>query len=251
MLFNPILYLEELKYTFKQLLFYMRTFKKLIDIMRAISRIIAVGSVAMAIGFMLVGPELAQAAKASPSFFRSKEIRSSNLKPFKKWTGALGRYVKERSKIKGDCKATKLNKCHYAAWVKFLTSIKKKDPVTQIRLVNKYMNQAKYTTDKANWGKKDFWATPGEFMSKFGDCEDFAISKFLSLRMLGFKQNQLRVVAVKDLNLKVGHAVLVVYHGGKVLVLDNQIKKVIEASRIRHYTPVFSINDKFWWRHRT
>ena len=219
--------------------------------MKTLLRFILCTVMGAAVGFMLLGPDMALAAKADPSFFRSKEIRSSNLKPFKKWTGALGRYVKERAKQKGSCKATKLNKCHYAAWVKFLTSIKGKDKLTQIRLVNKYMNQAKYTTDKTNWGRKDFWATPGEFMSKFGDCEDYAISKFLSLRMLGFKQSELRVVAVKDLNLKVGHAILVVYYGGKVLVLDNQIKKVIDAARVRHYSPVFSINDKYWWRHRT
>ena len=219
--------------------------------MKTILRFILCTVVVAAVGFMLLGPDMALAAKANPSFFRSKEIRSSNLKPFKKWTGALGRYVKERAKQKGSCKATKLNKCHYASWVKFLTSIKSKDKLMQIRLVNKYMNQAKYTTDKNNWGRKDFWATPGEFMSKFGDCEDYAISKFLSLRMLGFKQSELRVVAVKDLNLKVGHAILVVYYGGKVLVLDNQIKKVIDAARVRHYSPVFSINDKYWWRHRT
>jgi predicted transglutaminase-like cysteine proteinase len=113
------------------------------------------------------------------------------------------------------------------------------------------VNQVKYTTDKTNWGRKNFWATPGEFMSKFSDCENYATSKFLSLRMLGFKQAELRVVAVKDLNLKVGHAILVVYHKGKIFVLDNQIKKVIDAARVRHYSPVFSINDKYLWRHRS
>jgi len=73
------------------------------------------------------------------------------------------------------------------------------------------MNKAKYITDKNNWGRKDYWATPAEFMKNFGDCEDYAIIKYLSLRQLGFKESELRVVAVKDLNLKVGHAVLIVF----------------------------------------
>jgi len=116
------------------------------------------------------------------------------------------------------------------------------------------MNKAKYVQDKNNWGKNDYWATPQEFMARFGDCEDYAIIKYLSLRMLGWKDEDLRVVAVKDLNLKVGHAVLVVYmttkSGKRIpLVLDNQIKDVVKASSIRHYQPVFSINQKNWWRH--
>ncbi len=63
-------------------------------------------------------------------------------------------------------------------------------------------------------------------------------------------------VAVKDLNLKVGHAVLIVKlkdpktKKRKTYLLDNQIKKVVEAKTVRHYEPVFSINKNFWWRHR-
>ena len=87
-------------------------------------------------------------------------------------------------------------------------------------------------------------------MAKFGDCEDYSIAKFMSLRQLGFSNAELRVVAVKDLNLKIGHAVLAVYLDGKALILDNQIRKVVEAKTIRHYVPVFSINEKFWWRHK-
>ena len=194
------------------------------------------------------------AADAKASFFNSKETRSTNLKPFKKWTQALARYSKERAASKGgSCKATKMNKCHYALWIKYLTKLKAQN-LSQgkiIQAINTRMNKAKYITDGNNWGKKDYWATPSEFMAKFGDCEDYAIIKYLSLRMLGFKEDQLRVVAVKDLNLKVGHAVLVVFLDGKTYLLDNQIKQVVETKSVRHYQPVFSINTTNWWRHRT
>ncbi|MBM3582838.1 MAG: hypothetical protein FJX37_12840 [Alphaproteobacteria bacterium] len=83
----------------------------------------------------------------------------------------------------------------------------------------------------------------------FGDCEDYAIAKYVALKMLGFSMDETRVVAVKDLNLKVGHAILVVFVDGKAWVLDNQIPQGIEAAKIRHYDPVFSINEKYWWRH--
>ena len=194
-----------------------------------------------------------KAAKATPSFFSSKEVRSSKMRPFKKWKSAVRRYSKESKaqKKKGDCKETVLNKCHYANWMKFLAAIKGKDQLTQINEVNRFMNRARYITDKNNWGKKDYWASPGEFMARFGDCEDYSIAKFMSLKLLGFKTAQLRVVAVKDMNLKVGHAILVVFIDGKTYLLDNQIKKVVTTKTVRHYKPVFSINTKYWWRHRT
>ncbi|MDA0998123.1 MAG: transglutaminase-like cysteine peptidase, partial [Proteobacteria bacterium] len=104
-------------------------------------------------------------------------------------------------------------------------------------------------------GENDYWATPAEFMTRFGDCEDYAIIKYLSLRRLGWQEKDLRVVAVKDMNLKVGHAVLVVFFkhptSGQImsLLLDNQIKQIVQADRVRHYQPVFSLNQFHWWRH--
>lgn len=203
-----------------------------------------------------VGFQTVEAApKFTRSFFSSVETRSSNLKPFKKWLSALARYsaeVKGNQKI--QCSSKLLNICDFGDWKKFLISIKKYDKYTQIRAVNARMNKAKYTSDKSNWGKKDYWSTPGEFMARFGDCEDYAIVKYLSLRLLGFKDDELRVVAVKD--LKVGHAILVAIlkdpatHKTKVYVLDNQIKDVVEAHTIKHYEPVFSINRTYWWKHR-
>lgn len=215
---------------------------------------VLVAAMAGAGGLFLAATNVAIAEAARPSFFNSQEVRSDNLKPFTKWTGAIARYEKEKglaAKSQGDCSSTQFNRCHYEQWLKFLVGLKGKDKLAQVQEVNNFMNRAKYVTDDANWGEKDFWETPGEFIAKFGDCEDYAIAKFMSLRLLGFGDDEMRVVAVKDLNLKVGHAILVAFVDGKVYVLDNQIKQVVEAARIRHYQPVFSINATSWWRHRT
>ena len=206
------------------------------------------------IGVAFYGPPWrpAEAAgKLRSSFFGSMEIRSENLKPFMKWRTAMERYreetVQERA---GTCRSTTFNICHYEELQGFLDGIGDKDRWDQLVEINHYMNTRRYITDPRNWGVRDYWATLGEFMAKFGDCEDYAIAKFLSLKRLGWTDDELRVAAVKDLNLKVGHAVLIVYHAGKTWVLDNQIRRVVETDSVRHYQPVYSINETSWWRHR-
>lgn len=213
-------------------------------------------AIALAVTALAASPTLA-ADPPVPSYFNSVEMRSSNLEPFQKWNSALERYEKENKiRKKNKCLSKNLDICDYDDWIKFLETLTGKDKLTQIRAVNQRFNQAKYVTDKSNWGQNDYWNTPAEFMQNFGDCEDYAIIKYLSLKHLGFEESELRVVAVKDLNLKVGHAVLIVFwvdpkNGNKrALVLDNQVEKVVDARAIRHYQAVFSINKEYWWRHQ-
>lgn len=221
------------------------------------------GAVALAAVFALApqagGKAAAQSGgqKLEPSFFNTVELQSSDLRAFKKWRSAIGRYfqeAKQGAKRQLNCNTQRLNICDYGDWAKFIASLKDKGRWAQLQAVNERMNQAKYIADQTNWGQSDYWATPGEFMDRFGDCEDYAIVKYLSLRLLGFSEDELRVVAVKDLNLKVGHAILMVIlrdskNRQRFFVLDNQIQQVVEAYKIRHYQPVFSINQTHWWRH--
>lgn len=204
-----------------------------------------------AVGLTRVSSAQEATGAISPSFFSTTEQMSTKMDPFTKWNGAVARFSKEYAAFKdGKCGAPEMNKCNFDKWMAFLDGLKDKDLVTQIRDINDYMNRAPYITDPVNWGEKDYWASPGEFMAKFGDCEDYAIAKYMSLRYLGYEEKDLRIVAVKDLNLKIGHAILVVYYKDTPYVLDNQIKQVIPADKIKHYLPVFSINTKAWWKHQ-
>ena len=86
-----------------------------------------------------------------------------------------------------------------------------RDRQTQIEEVNTYLNNVSYLTDPINYGVADYLAVPREHLSRQGDCDDYAIAKFLSLRSLGFSNEGLRVVVLQDLNLRIPHAVLAVY----------------------------------------
>lgn len=194
----------------------------------------------------------ADAAKSviKKSFFHSIEVRRDNLGPFTKWTGMLQRFEEEKIIVR-NCKPTQTQECAYDNWETLLKKLGRMPKRKQIETVNTYMNETRYIVDPINWGIEDYWATPGQFFYKDGDCEDYAIVKYMTLRRLGFKADLMRIVVLQDLNLGIAHAVLVVHVGGKDLVLDNQIKQVVEAKTIRHYKPYYSINESAWWLHRS
>jgi len=189
-------------------------------------------------------------ASAFPSIFSTRTTKSSNIAMFPKWGGALSRYFSERQLTDASCTSTLFNQCHLTEWKEFLTSLKGKGKLSQVKAVNAYMNRQRYFTDPRNYGVKDYWATPGQFFERNGDCEDYAIAKFMSLRALGFTNKEMRIVVLQDMNLRVGHAILVVNLNGQALVLDNQVRSVVRAETIRHYRPIYSINEHNWWLHR-
>lgn len=190
------------------------------------------------------------AAAAYPPLFGTMETRATNISMFPKWSGALSRYFNERQLADAPCDSDLFNRCHLRDWKAFLESIRGYGRHTQLRAVNDYMNRQRYLTDPRNYGVSDYWATPAQFFGRDGDCEDYAIAKFMSLRALGVPNEMMRIVVLQDLNLGIGHAILVVYLDGEPLVLDNQVRQVVRAGAIRHYKPVYSINETGWWLHR-
>lgn len=205
---------------------------------------------AMAVLIIGLAPTAAVAKADKWKVFNTVELRSTKMEKFKKWTDVLERYETEEPEELQKCKITAVQKCHLAKWRIFLKKISKRPELEQLALVNAYLNKWLYVLDPVNYGKKDYWATPKQFLHRAGDCEDYAIAKMKSLQHLGLASDRMRVLVLQDLNLGIGHAILLVEYKGKVLVLDNQISKVIEQSRIKHYKPIYSINETSWWLHR-
>ena len=84
---------------------------------------------------------------------------------------------------------------------KLLSKLKNEDISIQLKEVNRFFNQFRYREDFEQWGKKDYWATPEEFIgTQYGDCEDFVIAKYFSLRKLGVPDNKLYLTYVKSLD---------------------------------------------------
>ncbi len=220
----------------------------------ALRRYGLMSAVAGLIGLAMAADAPSRAVAAAgadyPPIFGSTEVRSTNLQPFRKWTGMLERYFDDVELKEGSCKEDFFNRCYLEDWKKFLDGQQGADAIAQLDQVNRYMNRAPYITDPRNYNLPDYWATPRQFFNRDGDCEDYAIAKFMSLRALGWKNEHMRIVVLQDLNLRIPHAVLVVYLDGVAWVLDNQIERLITADRIRHYRPYYSVNEDSWWLHR-
>lgn len=185
--------------------------------------------------------------------FGSHETMSRQLVAFKKWNGMLSRTKEDIKKTplpKTICRMTIDQKCYHQAWRDLLDFLKDKPADRQLAEINAHMNKAPYINDIINWGVPDYWESLHQFFKKDGDCEDYAIAKYMSLKELGFDADLMRIVVVQDTNLNVPHAVLMVSMGGNRLILDNQIPYVVREKTILHYRPFYSINENAWWLHR-
>lgn len=188
-------------------------------------------------------------AADNTGLFGSHETRYNTFNLFPKWVSVLSRHKKDLQAQNLPCEKPMQASCVFMQWRGFLNTLKGKSEMQKLDAVNRYMNKHKYVTDLVNWHITDYWETPREFIIKDGDCEDFAIAKFKSLLYLGISNDDMRIVVLQDLNLQVAHAVLAVYIKGKPYILDNQVEQVVPADKIKHYMPIYSINETNWWRH--
>jgi len=182
-------------------------------------------------------------SKHYPQLFGTHETRSDDITAFKKWTEVMKRFEDQMKTVSASAPRVML-------WKAEIRNLRSKSTREKIEGINNFLNKIPYIEDSDNYGKSDKWATPVEFLSRGGDCEDFAIAKYASLRALGFSADQLRIAIVQDKIKDIPHAVLIVYSDEGNFVLDNQDKKVEAITAVNRYQPIFSINSTSWWLHR-
>lgn len=176
-----------------------------------------------------------------PRLFGSTEKRSTSLSAFTKWTGMFERFDAALNNPGGQQAMD-----GFKSQIEFLRG----QPMNKVIAgVNEVVNRIPYISDATVYGQSDYWATPMEFVKNGGDCEDFAITKYVALRALGIPEDRMRILILQDMQKNIPHAVLIVYSDNGPVLLDNQIKTVTHADRVSHYKPIFSINRDSWWLH--
>lgn len=140
-------------------------------------------------------------------------------------------------------------------WDNVIETAKSKDILNKLKDINDFWNKIPYRRDSAQWGEKDYWATPFEFLGVgAGDCEDYAIAKYFSLKKLGIPDEKLRITYVKlkrgRTEFEEAHMVLTYYHkeGASPIVLDNVNKKLKLASQREDLRPIYSFNAVGLWQ---
>lgn len=120
----------------------------------------------------------------------------------------------------------------------------------KLQLVNDFFNRARFVSDQDHWGRVDYWATPVELLAtNAGDCEDYSIAKYFTLKEMGFPVEQLKITYVKALELDQAHMVLAYYESpdAQPLILDNLINEIKPASQRTDLRPVYSFNTEGLW----
>ncbi len=186
------------------------------------------------------GAEATKSAKLK--LFGSIEFRGT-LKGLPQWLRVQEKHFKNDILKDG----VKLNAG--TTWESLKAKVDGKPLIDQLKIINSFWNQWPYKQDPALYKAPDYWAAPYEFRKKSGDCEDYAITKYFTLRALGVPMEQMRVVVVKDTILNLAHAVLAVYIDGDAYILDNLSRNVLSHKRIRNYIPQYSVNEKNRWMH--
>lgn len=143
------------------------------------------------------------------------------------------------------------------AWRDLLTQSAGQPDVAKLRRVNEFFNRRiRFGEDTDIWGQPDYWATPLETLGRAqGDCEDFAIAKYVTLRLLGIPTEKLRLTYVKariggpQSSTVQAHMVLSYYPAptDEPLVLDNLISDIRPASRRTDLTTIFGFNAEGLW----
>jgi len=135
-------------------------------------------------------------------------------------------------------------------WEDLIQNNKNASDIQKLDRVNRFFNKMEFVHDLYLWGVKDYWATPIEFICRnAGDCEDFAIAKYFTLKAMGVSERKLNITYVKSLHYNMHHMVLTYYEkpGAEPLVLDNLSDTIDMASKRTDLIPIFTFNGTGLW----
>lgn len=211
--------------------------------------VVSYRSVVRLVGALLVVVLSPQAPTAMPFDPTLSEIPSEVRLP--RWEEASRAIQTDRARLErcledvGACPTPRLQ-----AWRALVIDLQDEPAAVQLAAVNRFVNRIPYVADMDQYGRSDFWAGPWRFLQSSGDCEDYAIAKYVTLRKLGHAADDLRILVVEDLDRDLAHAVLAVRDGGDIWLLDNQFGTLVRAEEQVRYAPYYAVNEENRWLHR-
>jgi predicted transglutaminase-like cysteine proteinase len=186
-----------------------------------------------------------------------KEAPAVGLEPFglftfrapegllwRKWRGVEAAMVKEQA-VLDQCRSDARNcPSNAAQFLRLIDAVSSRSGREKLDEANRGVNAAiRYASDFAQHGEADRWSTPlATFATAKGDCEDYAIAKYVALTAAGFSRDNLQLVLVRDRAVREDHAVLAARLDGHWLILDNRFSTLTDDTEARSLTPLFAID---------
>jgi predicted transglutaminase-like cysteine proteinase len=163
-----------------------------------------------------------------------------------KWSGVVEDIRAERD-VLARCRATAAT-CPPAA-ARFLAVVESgRTRAGRARLgeINRAVNLAiRPMSDLAQYGVEDRWTSPlATFTTGAGDCEDYAIAKYVALQAAGMAESDVRLVIVRDTAVQEDHAVVAAYVDGRWVVLDNRRLTLVADTDMRGTVPLFVLDHE-------
>lgn len=185
-----------------------------------------------------------EAPVAGPEPFGLFTFRAPEGLLWRKWRGVEAALAAEQT-VLDRCRAD-ANDCpsHAAQFLRLINAVNSKAGRERLEEANRAVNQAiRYVSDYAQHGEADRWSTPlATFATAKGDCEDYAIAKYVALTAAGFSRDDLQLVLVRDRAVRQDHAVLAARLDGHWLILDNRFSALKDDFEASNLTPLFAIN---------
>jgi predicted transglutaminase-like cysteine proteinase len=186
----------------------------------------------------------------APSVIRGREpfglsiFRAPDGVLWRKWRGVEGGLLAEQHAL-DECRRDE-GRCSPGArrFLRIVEAVRSRHGHARFEAANRTINVAvRYTSDVAQHNEPDRWSTPLSTLSTGrGDCEDYAIAKYVVLKEAGVTNDDLRLVLVRDRRAGEDHAVLAVRSGERWMILDNRYDSVVPDADVRHFTPLYAIN---------
>ena len=184
------------------------------------------------------------ARSAEPFGLAATSLTAGGLRD--KWLGVQRRLDDEMVQL-ALCEGDR-ERCASPAALKFLDIVdaaRLREGRARLGEINRAINLAiRPMSDLAQHGRIDVWTSPlATLATGSGDCEDYAIAKFVALRRAGIAPDDIRIVVLHDTIHGDNHAVAAARLDGHWLMLDNRRMAMVEDSDVRNYQPTFVIGE--------
>jgi len=186
-----------------------------------------------------------QHARAIDEPFGLIALESPENGLWQKWRG-VARAIEAEAEILTLCRSDP-DICPSAAARRFLAIIESgraRQGRARLGEINRAINLSiRPMSDLAQYGVPDLWSSPlATLTAGAGDCEDYAIAKYVALREAGIAETDLRLVIVHDARAGDDHAVVAARLDSHWLILDNRWLVLNEDADLKQFVPLFAID---------